>query len=70
VTKFCAHLDLVVIATTDEERLGGMEVNASDWAIVLVELINHGSHSVVAELEHSRVKARKHPWPSWVKGNA
>ena len=43
-------LDAIVVAARGEERLGGVEVDAADGAVVLVEAVDEGSHAVVPEL--------------------
>jgi hypothetical protein len=46
---FCVfvYLDFVVVAARDEQRLFVVEVNSSDGAFVLVELLQQSAHSVV-----------------------
>ena len=41
------HLDLVVIATRHKQRLRLVEVNSSDWPIMLFEAVYKRSHAVV-----------------------
>lgn len=48
-------LDLVVVTARDEERLGLVEIDTSDGAIVFLEAINQCSHSVIPELDSGRV---------------
>jgi hypothetical protein len=43
-------LDAVVVAARREEWLRGVEVDAADWAVVLVEAVDEGAHAVVPEL--------------------
>jgi hypothetical protein len=50
--------------------LGRVEVHATDWTIVLIELVDHCAHSVVAQLQHTAVKTGQHPRSVRVKGNA
>ncbi|KAK7293345.1 hypothetical protein RJT34_16208 [Clitoria ternatea] len=65
------HLDLVVIATAgDEEGLGFVEVDASDSALVLVEVVGQSSDAVVAQLDDSTVGACKDPWVLRVEDKA
>lgn len=40
-------LDLVVVAAGHEQWLSLVEVNTSNWAIVLFETINQSPHAVV-----------------------
>lgn len=56
-------LDLVVVTARDEERLGVVEVDSSDWTVVLFEPINQGSHTVVPELDRRGVEGDENPWP-------
>ena len=53
-----AHLDLVVVAAGDEERLLLVEADAADGALVLVELLEEGAHPVVPQLDHTIVQTR------------
>ena len=43
-------LDAVVVAARGKERLRGVEVDAADGAVVLVEAVDEGPHAVVPEL--------------------
>lgn len=47
-----------------------MEINAPDWAIVLLEAVYEGSHAVVPELDGRRVQRDQDPWALRVEGNA
>lgn len=40
-------LDLVVVSARDKQRLGLVEVDTPDWAIVLLEAVDESSHAVV-----------------------
>jgi hypothetical protein len=40
-------LDLVIVTAGHEERLGFVEVNASNWAIVFLETVDQGAHAIV-----------------------
>ena len=40
-------LDLVVIASRNEQRLVLVEVHATDWAIMLVKSIDESPHAIV-----------------------
>lgn len=51
----------------DEERLGLMEVDATNRPIMLVKAVNKSAHSVVPELDHPAVQAGKDPWPLAMK---
>ena len=53
-----AHLDLVVVAAGDEERLLLVEADAADGALVLVELLEEGAHPVVPQLDHTIVQTK------------
>lgn len=48
-------LDLVVVASRNEQRLGFMEIDTSDRPIVLFEAVNQGSHTVIPQLDGRRV---------------
>jgi hypothetical protein len=39
--------DLVVVCTRHKERLGLVEVNATNWSIVLFKSVYERSHSVI-----------------------
>jgi hypothetical protein len=54
----------------DEERLRGMEVDAPDGPVVLVEAVEEGAHPVVPHLDDAAVEARQDPWPPRVEGQA
>lgn len=41
------HLDLVIIPPRNEERLGFVEVDASDWSIMLFEAVDKCPHTIV-----------------------
>jgi hypothetical protein len=56
-------LDLVVVAATDEEGLGSVEVASADGAVVFLEAINQVTHAVVPKLDGGRVKGDENPWP-------
>lgn len=56
-------LDLVVVASRNEERLGLVEVDTSNRSIVFLEAINQGSHSVIPKLDGRGVKRYENPWP-------
>lgn len=49
-----AHLDLVVIATADEERLALVELHASDGALMLVKAVDESAHPIVPQLQARR----------------
>lgn len=48
-------LDLVVVASRDEEGLGLVKIDASNGTVVLFETINKGSHAVIPQLYSRRV---------------
>lgn len=56
------NLDLVIITTGDEERLRLVEVDTSNWSIVLFESINQSSHSIIPKLNGRGVKRYENPW--------
>lgn len=56
------HLNLVIIASGDEERLGLVEVDAADGAVVLLEAVDERPHAVVPELDDTAVEAGEDPW--------
>ena len=39
--------DLVIITTRNEQRLGLVEVNASNGTVMLLKAVNQGSHPVI-----------------------
>lgn len=43
-------LNLVIVTARDEERLGLVKVDATNWPIVFLEAIDQSPHSVVPEL--------------------
>jgi hypothetical protein len=43
-------LDLVIVTAGNEERLGLVEIDASNGTIVLLKSVDEGSHAVVPEL--------------------
>lgn len=55
-------LDLVVVATRDEEGLCLVEVNTTNWSIMFFESIDQCSHTIVPELNGGRVKRHENPW--------
>lgn len=61
------YFDLVVISTRDEKRLCGMERDSANGTVVLLELVNERSVSVVPELDDSGVETGKDPGPSRVE---
>jgi hypothetical protein len=63
-------LNLIIITSGDEERLGGVEVDAADRPVVLVEAVEEGAHAVVPHLDHPAVEARQDPWPPRVEAQA
>lgn len=59
-------LDLVIVASRNEERLGLVEVDTSNRSIVFLEAINQGSHSVIPKLDGRGVKRYENPWSEWL----
>ena len=57
------HLDLVIITTAHEERLGVVEVDAADGTVVLIEAIEQRHHPVVPQLHDPVMQRRKDPRP-------
>ena len=57
------HLNLVVIATRDEEGLSLVKIDTSNGSVVLLESIDQCSHSIIPELNGGRVKRDEDPWP-------
>ena len=55
------ELHLVVVTARGEQRLGPVELDASDWAFVLLEGIDQGLHVVVPELDHAVVQGGQDP---------
>ena len=53
-----------------EERLRGVEVDAPDGPVVLVEAVEEGAHAVVPHLDHPAVETRQDPWPTRVETQA
>lgn len=45
-------------------------MDAADGAVVLVELVDQGSHAVVPELDDAAVETRQDPWPLRVETQA
>lgn len=64
------HLNLVIVTSRDEERLGLVEVNAADGAVVLVEAVEERAHAVVPHLDDPAVEAGEDPWAARVEGEA
>ena len=62
--------DLVIVATADEERLGLVEMDASDGPVVFVELVDQRLHAVVPQLDDARVQRGQDPRPLTVEGQA
>lgn len=56
------HLDLVVVAAGDEERLSPVEVDATDRTIMLFKSINQGAHTIIPKLNGGRVQGDEDPW--------
>ena len=56
LTTAVAYLNLVVVAARHKEWLRRMKVDATDRAVVLVKLVNDGTHPVIAELQHTTVE--------------
>lgn len=46
-------LDLVVIAARNEQRLCLVEVDSSNWAVVLFKSVDQGSHAIVPQPVHT-----------------
>ena len=55
-------LDLVVIASGDEEGLGLVEVDAANRSVVFFESINEGSHTIVPQLNSRGMQRNEDPW--------
>ena len=53
-----------------EERLRGVEVDAPDGPVVLVEAVEEGAHAVVPHLDDAAVEAGQDPWAARVEGEA
>lgn len=49
-------LDLVVVTTRDEKRLGGMEIYSSYRPVMLLEAIDQCPHAIVPQLNSGRVQ--------------
>ena len=54
-------LDFVIIASTDEQRLSLMEMNASHGSVVFVELVDQRLHAIVPQLNDSRMERSQDP---------
>jgi len=63
-------LNLIIITSGHEERLRGVEVDASDGPVVLVEAVEEGAHAVVPHLDDAAVEAGQDPWAARVEGEA
>lgn len=61
-------LDLVVVAAGNEERLGLVEVDTADWAIMFLESVDKRAHSVVPQLNSRRVEGDEDPWSEANRG--
>ena len=61
--------DLVVVTTTDQERLGRVEADASNRAIVLLKSVVDGTGLVVPKLNGAVVKRRSQEGKAWVEGD-
>jgi hypothetical protein len=55
-------LNLVVVATGHEERLGLVEIDTANGAIMLLKSVDEGSHSVIPQLNSGRVEGDENPW--------
>ena len=55
-------LDLIIVASRNEERLGLVEIDTSNRSIMFLEAINQGSHTVIPELDSRGVKRYEDPW--------
>lgn len=56
------NLNLVIVTARDEEGLGVVEIDSSDWTVVLFESINQGPHAVVPQLDGGGVEGDEDPW--------
>ena len=62
------HLDLVVVASRDEERLGLVEIDTSNRPVVFFETVNESTHTVVPQLNSGGMEGDEDPWPGNVGG--
>jgi hypothetical protein len=53
-----------------EEGLGGVEVDAPHWAVVLVKAVDQRAHAVVPQLDDAAVQGGQDPWALGVEGQA
>lgn len=54
----------------DEERLGEVEMEGADGAVVLVEFVEESAHAVIPELDDAAVETGEDPWSLRVEAEA
>lgn len=61
------YLDFVVVSSRNEDWLLEVEINATNWAIVFIKLVDQRANSIIPKLNHTAVKGSKNPWSSWME---
>ena len=64
------HFDFVVITARHDQRLRAMEINTANRSIMLFKFVEHGSHSIVPQLNLAVVQGRQDPGAHRVEAQA